>query len=41
MNIFGNFNKKNNTWGSALKLKMFFEAVGIKDHRIQRRLVNP
>ena len=31
MNIFGNFNKKNNTWGSALKLKMFFEAVGIKE----------
>tara|TARA_R100001463_G_scaffold39154_3_gene84054 strand:+ start:99 stop:629 length:531 start_codon:yes stop_codon:yes gene_type:complete len=31
LNVFGNFNKKNNTWGSALKLKMFFEAIGIKD----------
>ena len=29
LNLFGNFNKEKNTWGSALKLKMFFEAVGI------------
>lgn len=31
LNIFGNFNKDKGNWGSALKLKMFFEAVGIKD----------
>ena len=31
MNIFGNFNKNKNTWGGALKLKMFFEAMGIKE----------
>ena len=31
LNIFGNFNKKEDTWGGALKAKMFFEAVGIKE----------
>lgn len=31
MNIFGNFNKNKDTWGGALKVKMFFEAVGIKE----------
>ena len=28
--LYGNFNKEKGNWGSALKLKMFFEAVGIE-----------
>lgn len=31
LNIFGNFNKDKGNWGGALKAKMFFEAVGIKE----------
>jgi hypothetical protein len=31
LNIFGNFNKDKGNWGGALKIKMFFEAVGIKN----------
>ena len=31
LTLFGNFNKDKNNWGSALKLKMFFEAVGIEN----------
>lgn len=29
--LYGNFNKEKGNWGSALKLKMFFEAVGIEN----------
>jgi len=31
LNIFGSFNKDKGNWGGALKVKMFFEAVGIKN----------
>jgi len=31
LEIFGNFNKEKDHWGSALKVKMFLEAVGIKN----------
>jgi hypothetical protein len=31
LNLFGNFNKDKGNWGSALKLKMFFESVGIQN----------
>ena len=31
LDIFGNFNKENNTWGGLLAIKMFFEAVGVKN----------
>tara|TARA_R100000664_G_C2746739_1_gene134370 strand:- start:931 stop:1476 length:546 start_codon:yes stop_codon:yes gene_type:complete len=31
LNIFGNFNREKNNWGSALKVKMFLEAIGIKE----------
>tara|TARA_R110002051_G_scaffold101491_2_gene172322 strand:- start:2535 stop:3083 length:549 start_codon:yes stop_codon:yes gene_type:complete len=31
LNLFGSFNKEKESWGSALKLKMFFESVGIEN----------
>jgi len=31
LDIFGNFNKEKNTWGALLPVKMFFEAVGVKN----------
>lgn len=31
LDIFGNFNKERNTWGGLLAIKMFFEAVGVKN----------
>jgi hypothetical protein len=31
LKLFGNFNREKVNWGSALKIKMFFEAAGIKD----------
>lgn len=31
LKLFGNFNREKESWGGALKIKMFFEAAGIKD----------